>query len=807
MAVGSSDLNIVVKLVDQASKELQTLSKNFDKTWESIQTQTQAAQSFTKVMAWTALVVWGYATKQFMDFEKTMSWVKAVLSPTWEEFDALGEKAKQLGKDTTFSQGEVAKGIEELAKNGLTATQILNWAADATTYLAAAAGTDLTTAATISSDAMSIFWIKAEDMKTAINWITWVAVASKFGVDDYALALAQGWWVAKAVWVSFEDFNASIAAISPLFASGSDAWTSFKTFLQRLVPASKEAATLMDDLGVSFFDASWNMKSMEEIAWILQNSMKGLSDEQKNTALTTMFGTDAMRAAAAMAEAGAEGFKKVQDQIRKTDAMKQAEIRLDNLSGAWEKFTGSVSVIAVDLGAKIWAYLEPLLINLTNFIDNFWTKWDELDPIIQNIIIWVWGITAWIIALTIAVWALGLILGPIISGFSMIASVFSVLISIWGSIISWLGAVVAFLGGPLTLAILAIIAVWTLLYQAWTNNWRGIQEIVKGAVDSVVWFMTSLGAKMAEIWWSITTAASNAWQTITDAFSVAWNGIVSVVTTIGQILFATILVLLDSILQLFGTNLASVIQAAMTGWQTLTSITSIAFEGIKNFIFWFWEGIKAIFTAAINFIKPIFSAFWDWLKNAASIAWNAIKGAVGELWDGITGLFKVWAALASSIWSPFADGLVNVMSAAWGNIKNTISSGINWIIDKANAIIASINAVTAASGFTISSIQRVAFEKGGIVPGHYQTGGIIPGGKNPANHDQIPAMLDPGELILNRAQQANIAGQLSWESKQQTIIQVNINWNSFYWDDESFVEKIGNTLVEKFQTHYSLQAF
>ncbi len=807
MAVGSSDLNIVVKLVDQASKELQTLSKNFDKTWESIQTQTQAAQSFTKVMAWTALVVWGYATKQFMDFEKTMSWVKAVLSPTWEEFDALGEKAKQLGKDTTFTQGEVAKSMEELAKNGLTAEQILNWAADATTYLAAAAGTDLTTAATIASDSMAIFWLKAEEMKTAINGITWVAVASKFGVNDYALALAQGGWVAKAVWVSFTDFNTSIAAISNLFSSWSDAWTSFKVMLQRLVPASNEAAAVMQDLGLEFFDSNWKMKSMGEISQELKEGLKWLSDEQRNSALQTIFWTDAMRAAVWLAEQGAEGFAKLNEQIWKTDAMEQAKIRLDNLSWAWEQFTWSLDVVAVNIGAKLGTYLEPLLIKATDFINNFWSKWAELSPTMQNIILSIWGIVAGFTALAMIVWTLWIIMGPIISGFSMLASVFSVLVSAWSAIISGIWAVVAFLGGPLTLAILAVIAVWTLLYQAWTNNWGGIQEIVKGAVDSVVWFLSWLGWKMAEIWGSITTAASNAWENITNAFSVAWNAIVSVVSTIGQILFATILVLLDSILQLFGTNLASVIQAAMTGWETLTSITSIAFENLKNFIFWFWEGIKSIFNAAMNFIKPIFSAFWDWLKNAASIAWNAIKGAVGGLWDGITGLFKAWAALASSIWTPFAEGLVNVMSVAWGSIKNMISSGINWIIDKANWIIESINAVTGSAGFTISPIQRVAFEKGGIVPGHYQVWGIVPGGKSPANHDQIPAMLDPGELILNRAQQANLAGQLTGQNTKQTIVQLILSNNNFYWDDESFVEKIGNTLVEKFQTHYSLQAF
>jgi hypothetical protein len=40
------------------------------------------------------------------------------------------------------------------------------------------------------------------------------------------------------------------------------------------------------------------MKSMSDISQLLHDSLSGLSDEQKNSALNTIFGTDAMRAAA-----------------------------------------------------------------------------------------------------------------------------------------------------------------------------------------------------------------------------------------------------------------------------------------------------------------------------------------------------------------------------------------------------------------------------------------------------------------------------------------------------------------------------
>lgn len=74
--------------------------------------------------------------------------------------------------------------------------------------------------------------------------------------------------------VEFKDFTTSIAAIAPLFASGSDAGTSYKVFLQSLVPKSKSAAEAMERLGLEFFDAQGNMKDMGEISSMLNAKLK-----------------------------------------------------------------------------------------------------------------------------------------------------------------------------------------------------------------------------------------------------------------------------------------------------------------------------------------------------------------------------------------------------------------------------------------------------------------------------------------------------------------------------------------------------
>ena len=297
------------------------------------------------------------AVRSGMEFEKTISGAGAVLNSTAEEMEQLSAVALRIGKDTAFGATEAAGAIEMLAKNGVNAEQILGGMADATVALAAATGANLSTAADVATDAMMQFGLSTSQVSQAINGISGVVVNSKFDINDYALALSQGGGVAAKVGVSFDDFNATIAAISSAFGSGSDAGTSFKVFLQRLVPQSKEAASTMAQLGLmaadgsnAFFDASGNMKSMADIAGLLQSAFGGLSDAARIDALSTIFGTDAMRAAATLAEVGTKRFNEIADAMSKVDAAGQAAKRLDNLAGDVEQLGGSFETLKIKLG-------------------------------------------------------------------------------------------------------------------------------------------------------------------------------------------------------------------------------------------------------------------------------------------------------------------------------------------------------------------------------------------------------------------------------------------------------------------------
>ncbi|MCG3208618.1 MAG: hypothetical protein FOGNACKC_02229 [Anaerolineae bacterium] len=361
------------------------------------------------------------------DLEAQLDGVQAVTGATSAEMAGLKELITNLGVDPNLkvSALEAAAAVEMLGRNGMPVADIMNGAARSTVLLANATGGDFAQSADIATDVMALFKIRAEDMEQAVDGITSVVNNSKFDMNDYQLAIAQGGGAAAAFGVEFEDFNTAIAATSAAFASGSDAGTSFKVFLQRLVPQSKEAVEVMRELGLytglsakeykkseeklakldqqianlnpnaddyaakltqmlqqhtlleqslkqgqnAFYDENGNLKDMASIFGLLQQATAGLSEEQKNNALSTIFGADAMRIAARIAEVGESNFRNLQATMGQTSAAEAAATRMDNLRGAMEILDGIVETLKIRIGDEFIPVLTDNVRGLSSFLE------------------------------------------------------------------------------------------------------------------------------------------------------------------------------------------------------------------------------------------------------------------------------------------------------------------------------------------------------------------------------------------------------------------------------------------------------
>lgn len=293
-------------------------------------------------------------------FQQGMSAIQAVSGSTEAQMELVRSKAMQIGADTAFSAQEAAMGMEELLKAGVDVEGVLGGAADAAIALASAGGVDLPTAASIASAAMNNFGLSADELPQVADLIAGAANASAISVEDFGYSLSASGAVANLAGVGFDDLAVAITAMGNAGIKGSDAGTSLKSFMTGLIPMTGNQTTAFRELGLiteeggnAFFDAEGKLKSMAEVSEILKSATSDLTQEQKIATLETMFGSDAIRAAAIIADTGAEGWNELASSMGKITAADVAAQRLNNLTGDIDAFKGSIETVQIKLGEKM----------------------------------------------------------------------------------------------------------------------------------------------------------------------------------------------------------------------------------------------------------------------------------------------------------------------------------------------------------------------------------------------------------------------------------------------------------------------
>lgn len=324
------------------------------------------------VMGGAMLLGFGAAAKASMGFDKAMSGVKAVSGATSAEMKKLGDAALKAGADTVFSASEAAQGQAELAKAGVSTAEILGGALAGSLDLAAAGQIDVAKSAEISAQAMNIFGLKGKDVSHIADVLASSANTSASDVTGLGDSLKQGGLVASQYGLSLEETVGTLSAFADSALVGSDAGTSLKTMLQRLTPQSEKAAGVMEEIGFTAFDASGGLKSIDQIAGNLQTSLAGMTDEQRNSTLAILFGSDAVRGATVLYEQGAAGIGKYVKGVNDQGAAsRMAGTQLDNLSGDLEALKGSLETALIKGGSAATGALRGMAQGATSVVNAY----------------------------------------------------------------------------------------------------------------------------------------------------------------------------------------------------------------------------------------------------------------------------------------------------------------------------------------------------------------------------------------------------------------------------------------------------
>lgn len=590
------------------------------------------------------------------DFEAGMGRVGISTKATSAQMADMRKLALQIGRDTGKSASEAADAMDMLAKNGMSAEAILRGGARAAVVLSEATGSQLDPAAAAVTDTMAQFNLTAKDTPGIVNGITGAVNESKLDFDDFQLAMGQAGGVAGKLGVELSDFNAVLAATSPMFASGSDAGTSFKNFLGSMVPKSKEAAAAMEQYGLKFFDANGKMKSMTDIAQMLRDKLGGLSEEAKTDVMGKLFGSDGMRTAIGLMEQGGAGIDAMRARIANTSAEDQAAERMKGFNGQLEQLGGALESLAIAIADT------GLLTFITSLVTKFaaFVAWlSEAHPGIMKFVVIVAGMAAAMGPLMLVMGTLvGTLLPFFLARLSPIGMVISAIINPLGTLIAFLARFVAQVGlmtilrtvapmllrflGPIGLIITAFQLfkgqVLPVLKELYDKLLKTLGPSVQGMIAAFKELVASIGAIFAQL------MSGPGGQAIRWLVDIIGQVLAAILKLAGEVIiraFNGLVVLITGVFKNI-TNIFKIFGALLSGdfsgaWRLMKEAARVALDNLLAVI-------KAVAPEAVKFLSGIYTGAKVWLQDklGALIKWvgDKVRGLIApfrDLWDAVVG--------------------------------------------------------------------------------------------------------------------------------------------------------------------------
>ncbi|EHK2906780.1 phage tail tape measure protein [Enterococcus faecium] len=671
-------------------KDAQEAVKTFEKKSNSMTTAVgsimkSTGASMTKYISAPLFGVGVAAAKVGGDFEEQMSRVKAISGATGKSFDELRQQAVDLGAKTAFSAKESAAGMENLASAGFSAQEIMK-AMPGLLDLAAVSGGDVALASENTATALRGFGLEASEAGHVADVFARAAADTNAEVGDMGEALKYVAPVANSMGISFEETAAAIGIMSDAGIKGSQAGTTLRGALSRLARPTKAMQDTMDNLGVSFYDADGKMKPLKTQVELLKKAFEGLTPEQQQNALVTLYGQESLSGMMALIDKGPDSLGKLTKSLKDSDgaADDMARTMQDNMNSSIEQMFGAFESAAI----VIQKILAPSIKKVADAISGLVEKFVSAPESTQRLVV--------------AIGAIAIAIGPVLYALGMLVKAFQTMkvgLGVLGNGISLfkkLGSAIGFLTSPVGLVIAAVALLVVGFIYLWNtsedfrNFWIGLWEGIKSAVSSAVeWIQNawkSTGEWFNNLWKSIKEGADNVWTTIQEAPGKAADWIKNKWTETKEF-FSSI-------------------------WDGIKEAASSAWEGIVNILAPYVIAIKNVFQPMIDF----FTNLWSQIGSIAGSAWEIIKTAVMGpillLIDLITGNFNqlkedasmLWTTLTTNIqniittfvdivvayYTALKDTVINIWNVLTSTIKDVWNSFTTWIKETTNNIVNSI---------------------------------------------------------------------------------------------------------------------
>lgn len=380
----------------------------------------QVIQGAAKVGALAVAGLGAAAVNAAGKYEASMNVLQSVSGATGDEMRDLSKLSMKLGADVKLpgtSAQDAAEAMTEMIKAGVSMKDTMA-GVRSTLVLSAAANISNAEAAEIASNALNTFGLKGKDVKLVADQLANTANASSLEIKDVADATKM----AGAVFSSFQgpvvgakgalrDLNVALGLLGNAGIKGSDAGTSLKQALLAVAaPAAKtkelmrnlylatdgsaeaqrlftlsiegttkqirdEASTALEKLqgstkgmGDIAYDAAGRMRSLPEIIEQVGRATKDMTQEQRNQAITQIFGADATRSVLVLMRAGRKDWDKMTEAVQKQGAADDlAAAKMKGFKGSMEAFKSTLETLAITFGTTLLPAVTAIMGALASF--------------------------------------------------------------------------------------------------------------------------------------------------------------------------------------------------------------------------------------------------------------------------------------------------------------------------------------------------------------------------------------------------------------------------------------------------------
>lgn len=357
-----------VQSMTNCSRSAQKIGKDITKMGDSI-TKMGAALTAGVTVPLVALAKTSYT--EFGNVDKDLQLVKATMGDVkWEAGD-LQTAIEEAARKSVYGMEDASAAAINFARQGFDAAEASAMLTPAMS-LAAGTATDLSEVTGGLGNTMKIFESQGLSAAHAADVFATAQAQANTTTSDLIEAVSTAGPVFNTVGWSVEDLAAAIDVLGDAGISGSEAAHGLNTGLLRL-SANDSATAMLDDLGVSIYNADGTMKSMVEVQALLHESFQDLTTDEKMQAASALFGANQSSKWLSLINAAPESLQAYQQALVDTtgSADSMADALMGGAGGAVENLSSAIDVAKYQIGEILGEYITPFIRRITDLVNVF----------------------------------------------------------------------------------------------------------------------------------------------------------------------------------------------------------------------------------------------------------------------------------------------------------------------------------------------------------------------------------------------------------------------------------------------------